>query len=870
MIFKFIDQNGTFRVKNPHKYNAYFPLTNKHGGVLSSISANLSGDIKKDNDHFITQPASSEDLRSTPLCIREFFIKVDNKVLRLSRAAQDEVEAGLLYHKITKSFDSVKVEITNFVPFDLDVELMQIKVMNKTKRDLKITPTSFIPLYGRAEKNLRDHRHVSSLLNRVIMDKYGVYLKPTMIFDERGHKRCTDIYYALGFENNGGAFAGQFPTLDSFYGDADIFSPDAVYAEKQPYAVKQEEFDGKEVCAGFRFKEKVLKPAEEVNYFILIGFTNDHLAIKKIFNKLNSIAKVEQYLEATKKYWINYLSEIEFDFNDDNFNNWLLWVKLQPTFRKLFGCSFLPHFDYGKGGRGWRDLWQDALTLLLTEPDKARDLILTNFQGVRLDGSNATIITKEGGFIADRNKISRVWMDHGVWPYLTTRLYLNRTNDLDLLLEKVNYFKDHQLHRAKVIDKSFMQKDFLQKTTSDKLYSGTILEHLLIQNLVQFFNVGLHNVVKLENADWNDGLDMAEHKGESVAFSFMYAHNLKDLCIYLEQLKEKTKTVEVLDSIKLLLDTKHNPIDYSSYKKRQERLSEYFTKVEKIDGKTVKIDIDDLINDLKSKAEFFTRWLSNHEWLDQGFFNGYYDDNANRVEGKVAKQLRMMLTSQVFAIMSGVANEQQISQTYSSIKKYLQDKKLGGFRLNSDLKDIYMELGRAFGFSYGDKENGAFFSHMNVMLANSLYKRGFINEGGEVINSIYNMAVSDNAKVYPCLPEYFNGQGKGLYLYLTGSASWYIYTLMEEVLGIKFQKGQLFLEPKLTLADFRKNIIQTSFSVAQKRVKLTYEIISRSQRQYKISKVLLNNKQIDSNSSSCMISTSCFSQKENNLTIILE
>jgi len=41
-------------------------------------------------------------------------------------------------------------------------------------------------------------------------------------------------------------------------------------------------------------------------------------------------------------------------------------VAIQPTLRKIFGCSFLPDFDYGKGGRGWRDLWQDCLGLILS------------------------------------------------------------------------------------------------------------------------------------------------------------------------------------------------------------------------------------------------------------------------------------------------------------------------------------------------------------------------------------------------------------------------------------------------------------------------------------------------------------------------
>ena len=50
-------------------------------------------------------------------------------------------------------------------------------------------------------------------------------------------------------------------------------------------------------------------------------------------------------------------------------------------------------------------------------------MLVDNFGGVRLDGSNATIIgSGRGEFIADRNNIARVWMDHGFWPLHTTAL----------------------------------------------------------------------------------------------------------------------------------------------------------------------------------------------------------------------------------------------------------------------------------------------------------------------------------------------------------------------------------------------------------------------------------------------------------------
>ena len=64
-------------------------------------------------------------------------------------------------------------------------------------------------------------------------------------------------------------------------------------------------------------------------------------------------------------------------------------------------------------------------------------MIVSNYSGVRIDGTNATIIgSQQGEFIADRNGISRVWMDHAVWPFMTTKLYLDQTGDLEAPPEK--------------------------------------------------------------------------------------------------------------------------------------------------------------------------------------------------------------------------------------------------------------------------------------------------------------------------------------------------------------------------------------------------------------------------------------------------
>jgi cellobiose phosphorylase len=411
-------------------------------------------------------------------------------------------------------------------------------------------------------------------------------------------------------------------------------------------------------------------------------------------------------------------------------------------------------------------------------------------------------------------------------------------------LEELPYFRDCQIKRAKETEANFSQADSLLRAKNTKIYKGSVLEHLLVQTIVQFFNVGKHNIIRLENADWNDGLDMAAQNGESVVFTFMYAHNLENLCALLEELKRKTKNVYLLKELKILLDNLNKPVDYDSFREKQKRLEEYFRQTTTISGEKIKVDIDELISDLKAKSKHMSRWLKKKEWLKSGFFNGYYDNKLKRVEGNINGKTRMMLSSQVFAIMSGVAENDQIKKIWSSIKKYLYDKKHGGFRLNTDFGSLYLDLGRAFGFSYGDKENGAFFSHMSVMLANALYKRGFVNEGFEVINSLYRMAISENAKIYPLLPEYFNSQGRGLYLYLTGSASWYIYTLLEEALGIKFNYGDLVIEPKLLPSNFSGNNIETLFTLESKQIKVNFIRAAGRKEHYKIKDVFLNGKKI--------------------------
>jgi len=626
------------------------------------------------------------------------------------------------------------------------------------------------------------------------------------------------MYFVFGWDGDLRPPQYIYPTQDSFCGEGgDLEAPSAVINNLPPE--KGLASQGKDAMGGLRFRQVTLAAGESYFYVVLMGIAEDEKEIANCLRRFRGRDKIQASFQNTKESWLKQAERISVSSGEADFDNWFRWVSIQPELRRIFGCSFLPDFDYGKGGRGWRDLWQDCLGLILSEPQKVRPLLLNNFSGVRIDGSNATIIGKKPGeFISDRNNISRVWMDHGIWPLLTLDLYINETGDTDILFEEVGYFRDHQLSRSVQIDPDWRPACGRQLLTAKgKIYKGTILEHLLVQNLVQFFNVGAHNFVRLEGADWNDALDMAKENGESVAFSSMYAHNLELLAKILLGFGHK--------KIKLAREIKHlfGKINYNNAALKRRILEDYFNKTNPVSGAKIDFDACAIAADLKEKASWMRRYIRSRAWQRQGFYNGYYDNRKKPVDGIKKGRVRMMLASQVFPIMGGVAEPEQITRMLKSIDRYLLDKKLKGFRLNTDFKEDLPVLGRAFSFIYGEKENGAVFNHMVVMFAYGLYKRGFINEGWRVLKSVYDMVGSARSKIYPCLPEYFNNEGRGMYSYLTGSASWFVLTLLTEVFGIKGNDGDLLIEPKLCPGQFAKtNVFSVTRIFAGRKLRVNF------------------------------------------------
>ena len=821
----FTDKNGTFTITNPENYSGlYLPLAGEEG-LKSSITPTLGGDSKTDQNHFLLEPVSIENLHNNR-GTRNFWCRVEGKGYwsacgvsaeqefdkYTDRQDESTLEAGMMWQKLTrtsKKYD-LQSEITSFVSIDGTTEIQLIKITNLSEEEQEVTPIVAIPVYGRSADNIRDHRHVTSLLHRIDTKECGVEVTPVLSFDERGHQKNDTTYFVYGFTAEGNAPKEFYPTVESFIGEGGSFLiPEAVRVEKTGCTAGCH-LEGKEAVGAFRFERRKLKANESIEYVVLAGATGEKASIPKICTLFGTKEQAENELAKVKKYWTEKVN-VEFETGDEATDNYLKWICFQPILRRIYGCSFLPYHDYGKGGRGWRDLWQDCLALLIMDPSNVRQMIVDNYGGVRIDGTNATIIgNKQGEFIADRNNITRVWMDHAFWPFGTTKLYIDQTGDMDILFEKVPYFKDLQSERGTTHDEEWNTAyGKQQKAESGEVYFGTILEHILLQNLTAFYDVGEHNEMKLHGADWNDAMDMAWDNGESVAFTCAYAGNMNNIADCLENLERISgiNRVEIASEMECLFSCGRDL--YENADKKRKLLGSYTKKcAHNISGDTVIVRIDEIVRNLREKADWMMENIRKNEWITDGgdgWFNGYYDDHKNPVECCEKDRVRMMLTSQVFAIMSGTATKEQTAAISRSADKYLFDEKAGGYRLNTNFREEKFDLGRMFGFAYGEKENGAVFSHMAVMYANALYSQGFVKEGYKVLNTLLHAAMNfESSYMYPGLPEYFDSDGRGLYAYLTGAASWYMLTMITEAFGVRGEIGNLVIAPALMAEQFDK------------------------------------------------------------------
>ena len=135
----FIDEHASFRLLQPENTSyLYFPLASAKG-LKSAVTPNLGGDAKIDQETFLLEPVSAENLHNNRSS-RNFWLVADGmrpySVTGVSAeqeaakfsSSQDESEltAGFMWQSVTRSSKKscLSSRVTSFIPWDANVEIM--------------------------------------------------------------------------------------------------------------------------------------------------------------------------------------------------------------------------------------------------------------------------------------------------------------------------------------------------------------------------------------------------------------------------------------------------------------------------------------------------------------------------------------------------------------------------------------------------------------------------------------------------------------------------------------------------------------------------------------------------------------------------
>ena len=160
---RFLDDDGSFELHSPEEISClYLPLASETG-LKSAVTPNLGGDCKLDQETFLLEPVSSENLH-TSRSTRNFWcvtekgcwsatgVSAEQEAARFT-PEQDgsSLTAGLMWQSVRRASErcGLCAEITSFVPCRENVEVMHVRITNTDAAPQRVTGIAAIQI-GRA------------------------------------------------------------------------------------------------------------------------------------------------------------------------------------------------------------------------------------------------------------------------------------------------------------------------------------------------------------------------------------------------------------------------------------------------------------------------------------------------------------------------------------------------------------------------------------------------------------------------------------------------------------------------------------------------------------------------------------------------
>ncbi len=455
----------------------------------------------------------------------------------------------------------------------------------------------------------------------------------------------------------------------------------------------------------------------------------------------NALGDAERLLEKTKARWRELCGLVRIETPNKRLNDFVNgWAVYQTAACRLMARTGL----YQNGGAvGFRDQLQDAMSLLLVEPEPARRQI----------GLAASRQYREGdvmhwwhdtpeGLMGVRTHCS----DDLLWLPWAVCDYVNRTGDRTILRQEESWLISPPLEAG--------ERDRYERPQVSA-ERDTVLRHALAA-ADRFLRRGMgeHGLALMLGGDWNDGMDGVGRagRGESVWLTLFGSMILRELAALCRREGEDGE--------------------------RYDRASAALLRA--------------------AEGAYRGAWYL-RGFCDDGTPLGAAAGDRPEEE----RECELDSLSQSFAAFAG-ADRSRVKQALQSAYTRLYDEKSRLVKLFDPPFDRgSAEVGYIRSYAPGFRENGGQYTHAAVWLAMALLRTGQRERGARLLLALApgeREARRYAAEPYVMAADVSAAQGlsgRAGWTWYTGSAGWYFRAVTESLLGLKMRDGRLFVEPNL-------------------------------------------------------------------------
>ena len=521
-----------------------------------------------------------------------------------------------------------------------------------------------------------------------------------------------------------------------------------------------------------------LAPEEEKELVFVLGCSYSDRENKELINKYSDIKTCKSELKEIKDYWSNLLDTIHVDSPDNSFNYMLNgWYLYQTISSRLFARA---GFYQVSGAFGYRDQLQDAMNIVMVRPDITRRQILVNAAHQFSEGDVLHWWHEKNHFgLRSRYK------DDFLWLVYATSIYIDTTEDYDILKEEIPYALGEQLSDYE------NEKGITFNYSEDK---DTLLNHCLKSLELSMNSLGHHKLPLMGGGDWNDGMNRVgiKGKGESVWLGF-FLYNIIDMF---------TKVLKKYDA----------NFDISKYSEFNEKLK----------------------TNLNKKA-----------WDGEYYLRAYFD-NGDKLGSHENSECKIDLISQSFSIISGVAPKKEREKAINAVEENLVDKKKKTIKLlTPPFAKSLDNPGYIMNYPKGIRENGGQYTHSVSWYLMALIKAGYYDRAYryyQMINPVNRSSNKEDVNIYQDEPYVIAADiyssssfpAHGGWTWYTGSAGWFYKVGIEDILGIQKHGNKLKLNPKIPIAwdgfNAKYKYLNTTYNIKVKKDKKeSFKLDNKSQ-----------------------------------------